>query len=70
MSRFESANRPTLLIATDEFAGMAREAAEAQGRIGSRIVSVAHPIGGIEEHELRARAEAAIDAVLTCLAGP
>jgi hypothetical protein len=58
-----------VVIATDEFAGLAREAARAQGIPDARIATVAHPIGGISDEALTGRAEAAIDGVLALLTG-
>ena len=58
-----------MLIATDEFAALARVAARAQGLPDARIATVAHPIGGITDEALRGRAESAVDEVLTILTG-
>jgi hypothetical protein len=57
------------VVATDEFAELAREAARSQGLPGARIATVAHPIGGTSEEILRGRADAAVDAVLVLLTG-
>jgi hypothetical protein len=59
-----------VLIATDEFAALARDAGRAQGIPDARIAEVAHPIGGITDEALRGRAESAVDAVLALLTGP
>lgn len=56
-----------MVIATDAFATLAREAARSQGLPDARIVRVAHPIGGVGDAELRARAETAVDAALGVL---
>ena len=56
------------MVATTEFAALAREAAQAQGLPGARIVTVEHPIGGVSEAALLARAETLVDAVLALLA--
>ena len=58
-----------MLIATDEFAALARDAAHAQGLPDARIATVAHPIGGITDEALRGRADSAVDAVLALLTG-
>ncbi len=55
------------MIATDEFTALAIEAARSQGLPDARIVTVAHPIGGVGDEELRGRAEAAVEVVLSVL---
>ena len=56
------------MIATDAFFDLAREAAASQGLPDARILSVAHPIGGVADSALRARADVAVDALLALLA--
>lgn len=58
-----------MLIATSEFAPLAREAARSQGLPEARIATVAHPIGGVSDEALRSRADAAVDVVLGLLSG-
>ena len=58
-----------MVIATDAFAALAREAARSQGLPDARIATVAHPIGGVNDEGLRGRADAAVDAVLGLLSG-
>ena len=58
-----------MLIATDEFAALARDAGRAQGLPDARIATVTHPIGGIPADALRGRAESAVDTVLELLTG-
>ncbi len=60
---------PTVVLATDEFAALAREAAESQGLASARIQVVAHPIGGIPERALDERADAVVDAVMADFCG-
>ena len=57
------------MIATHAFEGLAIESARSQGLPEARILSVAHPIGGVDDERLRRRAEAAVDGVLGVLAG-
>ena len=57
------------MVATEEFAELAREAARSQGLPAARIATVAHPIGGASEESLRGRADAAVDVVLALLTG-
>ena len=60
---------PTVVVATDAFAELAREAAEAAGLEGLRLCEVAHPVGGISESALAARAQAALEALMARLTG-
>jgi hypothetical protein len=53
-----------VVVASAEFAGLAREEARAQGLAGARIAVVPHPIGGVAAAALLARAEAAVDEIL------
>ncbi len=55
------------MVATSEFAALAHESARAQGLPGARIATVEHPIGGIGEAQLLARAEILVDTVLALL---
>jgi hypothetical protein len=54
---------PTVLLATKPFEPMARGAAGAHDLPDARIVAIAHPLGGIDEEAVRARAVSAVDAV-------
>jgi hypothetical protein len=63
----EAAGKPTFLITTNEFSGLAREAARSQGLPATRIVVVDHPIGGIDNDALRRRGETATDRMLSLL---
>jgi hypothetical protein len=67
--RLEAAGHPTVLVATASFAALARQAADAYGFPDARIVVVEHPLGGIGEDDVIARAERAVDAVLERLTG-
>ncbi len=62
--RLEAAGVPTVLVATTSFAGLARQVAAADGLAGARIAVVDHPLGGIVEADVVARAERAVDDVL------
>ena len=44
--------RPTVVVATEKFAGLARQAAEQSGLPDARIVAVEHPIGEVEREGL------------------
>jgi len=56
-----------VLVATESFADLAREEALAQGIPDARIAVVPHPIGGVRAHELRRRADAAVDSLVALL---
>ena len=58
-----------MAIATDEFEGLARQAARAIGLPEARIASVAHPVGGVSEATLDGRADAIVDSVLALFCG-
>ena len=56
------------MVATTAFEALAGEAAQAYGLPEARIATVEHPIGGIGEAPLVARAEVLVDGVLALLA--
>ena len=56
-------------MATASFAALARQAADAYGFPDARIVVVEHPLGGISEDAVLARADRAVDAVLELVTG-
>jgi len=55
------------VLATDAFADLARSAAAALGRPHLPVVTVAHPLGGVEPAAVRARADGALEAVVAAL---
>jgi hypothetical protein len=57
------------VLGTDAFVSLGRTAAAALGLPHLPLVTVAHPIGGIDGALVAARAEAAVDAVLAALTG-
>ena len=57
--------RPTVVLATDKFADLARRSAVQSGLPDARIATVAHPIGGVADHELARRAEQAVDEIMS-----
>ena len=59
--------RPTVLLATERFADFARESAVNYGLPTARIAVIEHPLGGIEEAAIVARAIAVVDQVLRLL---
>ena len=68
--RLEAMGRPTVLLATSRFADFARESAIGYGLPNARIVVVEHPLGGVAEPLIAARAAAAVDAVIHLLSRP
>jgi hypothetical protein len=53
-----------VVVATESFAGLAREEAEAQGLAGARVAVVPHPVGGTKRSLLESRADALVDEIL------
>ena len=62
--QLEAAGRPTVVVTTTAFEALTRAVAERAELPDARIVVVEHPLGGISEDAVRARAEQAIDQVL------
>ena len=56
-------------MATTSFLGLAEEEARAQGLARARIAVVPHPLGGVPDEALLARADAAVDEVLDLFCG-
>ena len=59
-----------MVVATEQFAGLAREEASAQGLADARIALVPHPIGGTDRARLLERADAAVDEIVALFCGP
>jgi hypothetical protein len=53
-----------VVVATEAFAALARRVAEANRLPQARIAVVAHPLGGISEEAVLARAERAVEEVI------
>ena len=64
---FEKLGIPAASIATDQFVNMGRASAEAQGMPDYPFAVIEHPIGRLEDDELRRKAEAALPAVVGLL---
>ena len=58
-----------MVITTEKFADLARQSAERSGIADARLVSVAHPVGGVTDNELTRRAHAAVEEVMSRLLG-
>ena len=56
-----------MVLATHEFADLARHSARDSGLPDARIVTVAHPVGGIPREQLLRRADESVDAILALL---
>ena len=58
-----------MVVATQKFADLARLAATQSGLSNARIVTVAHPVGGVKRVDLGVRADAAVEDVVNRLLG-
>ena len=56
---------PTVVIASEDFEELARSSAQALGLPEARILTVAHPIGGIADEILRQRAESSVEQLIS-----
>ena len=63
----EQAGVPTVIVVTEPFEALARQAAAAYDLPTARIVVIEHPIGGVGPDVIEARAAAAEDAVIAAL---
>ncbi len=57
--------RPTVVLATEKFADLARRSAVQSGLRKARIATVDHPIGGIAADELERRAERVVAEIMS-----
>ena len=62
--KLEAAGKPTVVIATDRFKGMAARAARGFGLADARVAVVPHPIGGEPDETLHEMATRAVDEVM------
>jgi hypothetical protein len=58
-----------VLVATSALSDLATRTAADFGLPDLRMVSVAHPIGGVDPDEIRRRADGVVDEVLALLTG-
>lgn len=56
---------PTVVIASEHFELLAQNAAQALGLPEARILTVAHPIGGVADDILRQRSESSVGQMLS-----
>jgi hypothetical protein len=66
---FELQGRPSVFVASSAFEDAARGQARALGLDETRFVLVPHPIQDANDAEMRARADAIVDAVLQAISG-
>jgi hypothetical protein len=62
--RLEAAGRPTVVVATTAFEALARAVAAREHLPDARIAVVDHPLGGITDDEVLARADAVVGDVI------
>ena len=69
LAEYEARGVPAVMVASSEFVDAARRQSAALGMpaIADRAVYVAHPIQDATDEELRAKARAAIDAILSAI---
>ena len=65
--KLEAAGRPTGVVATEGLRELTDRTAHGLGLPALRVVSVAHPIGGVDPDEIRRRADGVVDEVLALL---
>ena len=56
-----------MVLATEKFADLAKQSGQQVGLDHARIVTIAHPVGGVAEAELLRRAEASVDHLIRSL---
>jgi hypothetical protein len=66
---YETRGLPTVMVASTEFAHAAERQAEALGlpEVAARAVYVPHPIQDATDDEMRAKARAAVDAIVRAI---
>jgi hypothetical protein len=62
--QLEDRGVPTVVVTTTGFENLTRQVAVAFGLPTARIVTVAHPLGGIEEDAVLARAATIVEDVM------
>jgi hypothetical protein len=60
---------PTVLLCTEPFMNSARDHAEAFGNPDYQAVRVGHPLASLPPEQARARADAALEGIITLLTG-
>lgn len=67
--KLEAEGKPTVLITTVRFRGLAEEVATELGMPNARIVAVDHPLGGTDAETVLEWADAAVDETLRLITG-
>lgn len=62
--QLEALGVPTVVVTSTAFAALTRAVAERAHLPGARIVTVAHPLGGITDAEVRSLAAGAVEATM------
>ena len=72
LADYEARGIATVMVASTEFVHAARRQAEALGlpELADRAVYVPHPIQDASDEEMRAKARAAVDAIVEALTEP
>ena len=72
LADYEARGIASVMVASSEFVHAAQKQAEALGlpELGERAVYVPHPIQGASDDEIRAKARAALDAIVKALTDP
>ena len=72
LADYEARGIATVMVASTEFAHAARAQADALGlpELAERAVYVPHPIQDASDEEMRAKARAAVDAIVKALVDP
>lgn len=65
--QLESAGVPTVVVTTSAFEALTREVARSLGFAALRIAVVDHPLGGISDDDVAARADRLIDPLVSLL---
>ena len=63
----EKRGTPTITVATDSFTRLAALQSKAMGMPELAVVTIEHPLGGIEPDEVRAKAALAVGKVIELL---
>jgi hypothetical protein len=57
------------VVTTTAFEALTREAAHSLGFPGARVAVIDHPLGGIDDDAVRARADAVVERLVALLTG-
>src|SRR5215831_551162 len=60
----------TITVVTDVFEELSKEVAGSMGAANIRMATIAHPLGDLKEHEIKARAKKNADTIIATLMAP